>query len=252
MPGISIEQEDPRRAGVETLVKALNGHDEALYPPDANYHLSVEDLCSPDIALFVARQDGAAIGIGALWLRKEWGLGEVKRMYVDPAKRGKGVAFQILGQIELLARAHKTPVLMLETGPLSHDALKLYQGAGFKLRGPFADYPDGPFSVFMEKRLSQAPLHSTGQRPISWHNRRTGGMTITAAEIQQLIELAMPDATVLVQDPLNDGTHFSASVTSPSFKGKSRVSQQQMVYAALGSRMGGEIHALALTTSVPA
>ena len=76
-------------------------------------------------------------------------------------------------------------------------------------------------------------------------------MAMTAAEIERLIKAGLPEAEVTVLDPHNDGTHFSATVVSPSFKGKSRVAQQQMVYATLGSRMGGEIHALALTTVVP-
>lgn len=76
-------------------------------------------------------------------------------------------------------------------------------------------------------------------------------MAMTAADIERLIKAGLPDAEVTVLDPHNDGTHFTASVVSPSFKGKSRVAQQQMVYGTLGARMGGEIHALALTTTLP-
>ena len=76
-------------------------------------------------------------------------------------------------------------------------------------------------------------------------------MAMTAAEIERLIQAGLPDATVEVRDPHNDNTHFEASVVSASFKGKSRVAQQQMVYATLGGRVGNEIHALALSTSTP-
>lgn len=76
-------------------------------------------------------------------------------------------------------------------------------------------------------------------------------MAITAADIERLIRAGLPGADVTVLDPYNDGTHFSATVVSPAFKGKSRVAQHQMVYETLGGRMGGELHALALTTAVP-
>jgi len=76
-------------------------------------------------------------------------------------------------------------------------------------------------------------------------------MAMTAADIERLIKAGLPEADVTVLDPYNDGTHFSATVISPLFKGKSRIAQQQMVYETLGGRMGGEIHALALTTSIP-
>jgi stress-induced morphogen len=64
-----------------------------------------------------------------------------------------------------------------------------------------------------------------------------------------MIREAFPDARVEVKDLAGDGNHYSASVVSSAFRGKSRVKQHQMVYAALKGRMGGELHALALQTS---
>ena len=69
------------------------------------------------------------------------------------------------------------------------------------------------------------------------------------SEIETMIREAFPDARVEVKDLAGDGNHYSASVVSAAFKGKSRVQQHQMVYAALKGRMGGELHALALQTS---
>ncbi len=68
------------------------------------------------------------------------------------------------------------------------------------------------------------------------------------AQVKELIEQGMPDATVVVEDPLNDGTHLKATVTSPSFAGKSRIAQHRMVYAALGDAFNGPLHALQLIT----
>jgi stress-induced morphogen len=72
-----------------------------------------------------------------------------------------------------------------------------------------------------------------------------------AADIESLIRAALPDADVTITDLAGDGDHYAAHVISPSFAGKTRVTQHKMVFDALGGRMGGELHALALTTAVP-
>jgi stress-induced morphogen len=76
-------------------------------------------------------------------------------------------------------------------------------------------------------------------------------MPMAANEIEQMIKTAMPDAQVRIDDLRGDGDHYLAHVVSAAFAGKSRVQQHQMVYEALQGRMGGELHALALQTSVP-
>jgi stress-induced morphogen len=75
-------------------------------------------------------------------------------------------------------------------------------------------------------------------------------MAMAAAEIERFIKEALPDANIEIRDLAGDGNHYAATVMSAAFKGKSRVQQHQMVYASLKGRMGGELHALALTTSV--
>ena len=76
-------------------------------------------------------------------------------------------------------------------------------------------------------------------------------MAMAAADIESMIKQSFPDAEVSIQDLAGDGDHYAATVVSAAFKGKSRVQQHQMVYAALKGKMGGDLHALALTTSVP-
>ncbi|MDX1542215.1 MAG: BolA family transcriptional regulator [Geminicoccaceae bacterium] len=76
-------------------------------------------------------------------------------------------------------------------------------------------------------------------------------MGMSAGQIEAMIRDALPDAEVKITDLAGDGNHYQAHVESPAFRGKSRVQQHQMVYQALGGRMGGELHALALTTAVP-
>jgi stress-induced morphogen len=77
-------------------------------------------------------------------------------------------------------------------------------------------------------------------------------MAMDAHEIERLIKATFPDAEVEIRDLAGDGDHYAATITSAAFKGKSRVQQHQMVYAALKGNMGGVLHALALTTQVPA
>ncbi|MGE0699921.1 MAG: BolA family protein [Hyphomicrobiaceae bacterium] len=74
-------------------------------------------------------------------------------------------------------------------------------------------------------------------------------MPMDATEIERLIKAALPDAKVEIKDLAGDGDHFAAHVVSPSFAGKTRVQQHKIVYDALGGRMGGVLHALALTTA---
>ncbi len=76
-------------------------------------------------------------------------------------------------------------------------------------------------------------------------------MPMVAGDIEAMIKQALPDAQVSIQDLAGDGDHYAATVVSESFRGLSRVKQHQMVYAALGGRMGGVLHALALTTNLP-
>jgi len=76
-------------------------------------------------------------------------------------------------------------------------------------------------------------------------------MAMSATDIERFIREALPDAVVEIRDLAGDGDHYAANVVSAAFKGKSRVQQHQMVYAALKGRMGGELHALALQTSAP-
>lgn len=76
-------------------------------------------------------------------------------------------------------------------------------------------------------------------------------MAMPANEIESLIRTALPDADVQITDLAGDGDHYAAHVISAAFAGKPRVAQHKMVYEALGGRMGGELHALQLTTSVP-
>jgi stress-induced morphogen len=76
-------------------------------------------------------------------------------------------------------------------------------------------------------------------------------MPMAAADIEEMIKAALPDAHVEITDLAGDGDHYAAKVVSEKFRGLTRVNQQRLVYDALGGRMGGVLHALQLSTAIP-
>jgi putative acetyltransferase len=125
---------------------------EALYPAESNHLLDIETLAGEDTRFFVVRLNGEALGCGALWLHRQYG--EVKRVYVRPAARGRKIGHLIMRRLEQEARMLSLPLLRLETGIRQPEALGLFTAAGFTRCGAFGDYPaDDANSVFMEKRI---------------------------------------------------------------------------------------------------
>ena len=76
-------------------------------------------------------------------------------------------------------------------------------------------------------------------------------MAMRESDLRSAIETAFPDAEVTITDLAGDHDHYAAHIVSESFRGLTRVAQHKAVYAALGGRMGGELHALQLTTAIP-
>lgn len=149
--GLTITPGDPRDAAVGALLRQSHDLMRTLFPPEDNFFLDTDALCTPDIRFFVAKRGDETLGTGALALRE--GYGEVKSMFVAEEARGQGVAEALLARIEVEARANGLPLLRLETGDQLGSALRLYARHGFVRRGPFGDYPDAASSIFMEKSL---------------------------------------------------------------------------------------------------
>jgi len=136
------------------LVAALDAHLAGRYQPEHRFgpHLKAEHV-APGIGAFViAREDGKAVGCGAL-RRRDAATVEVKRMYVEPAMRGRGVARQILDHLESTARTMGAERLVLETGVQQQEAIGLYHSAGFTVIDCFDEYLGIPTSVCFEKNL---------------------------------------------------------------------------------------------------
>jgi putative acetyltransferase len=148
-PTIAIE--DPDQPGLRAMLAEADALYETLYPPEENHLLVVAALQRPAVAFYAARLDGALVGCGALVAEDGWG--EVKRMYVDPARRGFGIGRLILEALEAHARRAGLRLLRLETGVKQPAALSLYRAAGFMPRGPFGAYRENASSLFFEKTL---------------------------------------------------------------------------------------------------
>jgi putative acetyltransferase len=144
--------ETPDQPEVIALIADLDAYHLTLYPPESVYALDLNALLQPAVKFAVARDaDGVVAGCGALVLSPEFG--EIKRLYVQPAMRGKGVARQLMTLLEQTARDAGCPLMVLETGPSQPQALALYTRHGFERCGPYGDYRDDPLSVFMRKPL---------------------------------------------------------------------------------------------------
>jgi putative acetyltransferase len=150
----AIEPGDPADAQVARLLRSSEAYSHSLYPPESVHTLPVEQLSRPSVRFLVARakRGREPVGCGALLLQPD-SCGEIKRMFVDPAARRRGVGGGVLRALEEVARAEGIVTLRLETGPGQREAVALYRSFGYDERGPFGGYRDDPFSIFMEKCL---------------------------------------------------------------------------------------------------
>jgi putative acetyltransferase len=152
MPDIEIARADPRGPALRKLIEDLDAYQQSLYPAESNHLLDIETLARPQMHFFACMVNGKTTGCGGMWIHAD--CAEVKRVYVDPAARGLGLAKKIMAVLEDDARAAGKAIARLETGIHQPEALGLYRALGYRDRGPFGDYPvDDPMSVFMEKRL---------------------------------------------------------------------------------------------------
>jgi putative acetyltransferase len=148
-----ITIEAPRGREIAELIEERVAYSHANYPPESVHTLPLYLLDRPEITFWTARLAGALIGCAAL-LRHADGSGELKSMFIRPAARGLGLSKMLLQAVETKARELKLSRIDLETGPKSHAALQLYEGAGYRFCGPFAQYKHDPNSVFMTKDMT--------------------------------------------------------------------------------------------------
>ena len=136
---------------MELLAELDSALFEYPYPPESRHAFSVEQLLRESVAFFVASYDGQLAACGGVKLFADYG--EVKRMFVRPQFRGKGLGKAILNRLAAHARANRINILRLETGIYQVEAIGLYDVWGFQRRGPFGAYKDDPNTVYFEKPI---------------------------------------------------------------------------------------------------
>lgn len=151
-----IEHVESPTEDARVLIGELDAELGGAYAPEQRHGLSVAGVFRPGVLFFVARSGGEAVGCGGVAF--EDGFAEVKRMYVRPRARGRGVAPAILARLEQEARARGVARLALETGDAQHAAIRFYERAGFTrcpAFGAYAAMPPGAVerSVFFKKRI---------------------------------------------------------------------------------------------------
>lgn len=149
---IAVALESPHQPEVEALLHQSDAYARALYPPESNHLVSLDELARPEVRFFVARDGSRAVGCAALVLNGK-AAAELKRMFVEASARGHGAGRALVQTIEAAAHREGVRILQLETGIHNHEALALYRRAGFCERPPFGGYVEDPLSVFMEKAL---------------------------------------------------------------------------------------------------
>lgn len=147
---ISITEVAPDAEDAVQLIGELDAHLMAHpYPAQSRHAFSVEKLLRERVVFFITHYEGNLAGCGGI---KLFGAeyGEVKRMYVRPAFRGKGLGKAMLNRLLDYARSKDVDLLRLETGIYEVEAIGLYERFGFQRRGPFGEYVDDPMTVYLE------------------------------------------------------------------------------------------------------
>jgi putative acetyltransferase len=153
------DSEDGRR-----LIQRLDEDLLQRYPAVEIHGLHPQDIADPHLTFLVASIDGHAVGCGALHLAL--GVGEVKRMFVLPEFRGRGIARQLLMALESTARERGYSTLRLETGTRQPEAIGLYRSAGYSEIPCFGEYAGDRFSVCFEKRFARGAVFEKPCLPV--------------------------------------------------------------------------------------
>jgi putative acetyltransferase len=149
---ITILEVPPDSADAVQLIGELDDHLLAHpYPQQSRHAFSVDKLLREGVVFFVTYYEGQLAGCGGVKMFDDYG--EVKRMFVRPIHRGRGLGKAMLNRLAEFAQSNGAKVLRLETGIYEVEAIGLYEGWGFSRRTPFGEYREDPLSVYLEKQL---------------------------------------------------------------------------------------------------
>ncbi|MGB8644851.1 MAG: GNAT family N-acetyltransferase [Anaerolineae bacterium] len=149
---ITVEIADIHSAEALDLIRAMSQEMAELYNEEGFSSLVPARMDDPRSAFVIVRFRGQPAGCGAL-RPLEGNIGEVKRMYVVPALRGRGIARRILEAIETCARQLGYIALQLETGTLQPQAVRLYERVGYHRIECYDEYAGSPLSICFAKEL---------------------------------------------------------------------------------------------------
>jgi putative acetyltransferase len=148
-----IEPIDVRRPEAALLIAHLSEELGRRYGDDGSGFFRLEDVEGPRSGFLVARWEGEPVGCGAYRPLDET-TAEIKRMFVEPAFRRRGISRRVLTSLEDAARQAGYTKVRLETGTIQHEALGLYQSAGYHRIRCYGHHKDDPRSVCFEKVLN--------------------------------------------------------------------------------------------------
>jgi len=152
MDDLKITTAPPTAESIQHLLADFDRYLAKLHPPESGYGLKVDALQSPNVRfVFVENADGV-VACGAVRLDDDFA--EIKRMYVVPEMRRKGVARHLLRHLEMATASAGRSAVRLETSTAQPEAIALYEGAGFARIDAFPPYEPDARSVFMEKPVS--------------------------------------------------------------------------------------------------
>jgi putative acetyltransferase len=155
MNAVTIQRESLDSAAARELILALNRELDERYPEQGANHFRLDpaEVAEGRGGFYIARFGHAIAGCGAVRL-VDVGAAEIKRMYVSPALRGRGIATRILSHLEGEARRLGAARLVLETGERQFESVALYRRAGFVEIPRYGEYVDSPLSLCMGKPLA--------------------------------------------------------------------------------------------------
>ena len=141
--------------GILEMVERLDAYMKEMYPPESTHLTPPEELSAGANRLFAVKVDGKLMGCGAIRVVGR-DYAEIKRIFVDPASRGLGLAKAILNRLESESRSLGVLELKLETGTFQPEAIGLFERCGYTQCPAFGDYPkNDPYSYFMRKTLEE-------------------------------------------------------------------------------------------------
>ncbi len=152
MTNISLRTVEPTEPAIRALIEALDEYRKSLYPLEFTHHVPPEKLKSPPIVFLAAYEDDQLLGCGGIDFTDP-DYAEIRKMYVEPAARGKGVGDLLLKALEQQARQRQYHLICLETGKFQEPAMGLYQKHGYQPSKAFGSYQENPYSRYYSKTL---------------------------------------------------------------------------------------------------